>query len=66
MTDEIKLIRSSGELNEYFFNLLSGNPTSVQTKRSEEGVLVDSKIRKEVLISATQGKIVIKNVNKIL
>ena len=55
-----KSIRNGNDLIEWFFGLSKHNQTHMQLKMLNNGINVDSEIRKEILISEDQGRITIR------
>jgi hypothetical protein len=53
-------IKSANELNEHFFLIARHQSKERATKLLNDGVMVDGKVRKEVLTSIEQGKIILE------
>ena len=59
MSTDTRRIKSEDELNNFFFYHLAGNPTPVIKKRGIAGVVVDTKLRRDVLTGQREGNITI-------
>jgi hypothetical protein len=59
MNEDNRRIRNEDELRKFFYATLAGDASPVQKRRGEAGVMVDTKLRREVLTGIDEGKIII-------